>query len=104
MVAISDFSTFSQITYRGTGGLAMGGRTVGRTARRGSLPGWDHKARKASTYGNAISVLLANTLGLGLALLEGVLVLELGSHLGGVADDDVEAGDKARAEWISGDE
>jgi hypothetical protein len=35
------------------------------------------------TYRNAISILLADALGLGLALLERVLVLELGSHLGG---------------------
>jgi hypothetical protein len=34
--------------------------------------------------GNAVGVLLADALGLGLALLEGVLVLELGSHFGGV--------------------
>lgn len=32
------------------------------------------------TYRNAIVVLLANALRLGLALLKGVLVLELGSH------------------------
>ena len=32
------------------------------------------------TYGNAVCVFLANALGLGLALLKRVLVLELGSH------------------------
>jgi len=32
---------------------------------------------------NTVTVLLSNSLGLGLALLEGVLVLELASHLGG---------------------
>ena len=36
-----------------------------------------------TAYGNAVGVLLANTLSLSLALLEGVLVLELGSHFGG---------------------
>jgi len=36
-----------------------------------------------ATYRNTVSVLLSDALGLGLALLEGVLVLELGSHLGG---------------------
>jgi hypothetical protein len=35
------------------------------------------------TYGNAVVVLLANALGLGLALLERVLVLKLGSHICG---------------------
>ena len=35
------------------------------------------------TYGNAVVVLLANALSLGLALLERVLVLELGAHVGG---------------------
>jgi hypothetical protein len=35
------------------------------------------------TYGNAVVVLLANALRLGLALLERVLVLELGTHLVG---------------------
>lgn len=38
---------------------------------------------KLSTYRNAIRVLLANALGLSLALLEGVLVLELAAHVGG---------------------
>ena len=33
------------------------------------------------TYGNAISVLLSNPLGFCLALLEGVLVLEFGTHI-----------------------
>jgi hypothetical protein len=32
------------------------------------------------TYGDAVGVLLANALGFCLALLEGVLVLELGMH------------------------
>jgi hypothetical protein len=36
-----------------------------------------------ATYRNAVGVLLANALGLSLALLEGVLVLELGAHIGG---------------------
>ncbi len=35
------------------------------------------------TYGNAVSVLLSNAVGFGLAFLELVLVLELGSHAGG---------------------
>lgn len=37
----------------------------------------------SSTYGNAVGILLADALGLGLALLEGVLVLELATHDGG---------------------
>ena len=45
-----------------------------RNAKRGK-GGFD-------TYRNAVRVLLADALGLGLALLEGVLVLELGSHIG----------------------
>lgn len=35
------------------------------------------------TYRNPITVLLSDTLGLGLALLEDVLVLELAAHLDG---------------------
>lgn len=35
------------------------------------------------THWDTVKILLANTLGLSLALLEGVLVLELGSHFGG---------------------
>jgi hypothetical protein len=35
------------------------------------------------TYRDAITVLLTDALGLSLALLEGVLVLELASHLDG---------------------
>jgi hypothetical protein len=64
MVAISDFSTFSQITccYQPVVLVLTNCR---------------------QTYGNAVVVLLANALGLGLALLEGVLVLELGAHVGG---------------------
>ena len=38
---------------------------------------------KTGTHGNAIRVLLTNALGLSLALLEGVLVLELAAHSGG---------------------
>lgn len=34
----------------------------------------------SSTYGNAVGVLLSDAFGLGLALLEGVLVLELAAH------------------------
>lgn len=41
------------------------------------------KGCKNITYRNAVTVLLANPLGLGLALLEGMLVLELASHLDG---------------------
>ena len=37
-----------------------------------------------STYRNAISILLPDALGLGLALLKRVLVLELGAHVGGM--------------------
>ena len=33
-----------------------------------------------SAYGDAISIFLADALGFGFALLEGVLVLELGPH------------------------
>jgi hypothetical protein len=43
------------------------------------------KREGSSTYRNAVSVLLANALGLCLALLERVLVLELGAH---VVDED----------------
>ena len=35
-------------------------------------------------YGNAVGVLLTDTFGLSLTLLEGVLVLKLGSHFGGL--------------------
>lgn len=39
------------------------------------------RSMKLSTYRNTVRVLLANALGLGLALLKGVLVLELAAHL-----------------------
>lgn len=39
--------------------------------------------RGVDTHGNAIRVLLTDALGLSLALLEGVLVLELAAHSGG---------------------
>ncbi len=38
--------------------------------------------RRRGTYRNAIGVFLADALGLGLALLKGVLVLELAAHVG----------------------
>lgn len=37
---------------------------------------------KGETYRDAVRVLLPNTLGLSLALLKRMLVLELGAHLG----------------------
>jgi len=37
-----------------------------------------------ATYRNAVSIFLSNAVGFGFALLELVLVLELGSHVGGV--------------------
>ena len=39
------------------------------------------KSQMNRTYRDAIGVLLPNTLGLGLALLKGVLVLKLGTHI-----------------------
>jgi hypothetical protein len=39
------------------------------------------------TYWNAVGILLADALGFSLALLEGVLVLELGSHSDGSCVD-----------------
>jgi hypothetical protein len=68
MVAMSDFSTFSQMTWLML--AAVSGEEAGCCVRQ--------------TYGNAVVVLLANALSLGLALLERVLVLELGSHVYGV--------------------
>ena len=54
------------------------------------------------TYRNAVSVLLADALSLGLSLLEGVLVLELGSHI----DDGVVLGigrmNDYRFVWVNG--
>jgi hypothetical protein len=64
MVAMSDFSTFSQITW-----LLLAAVATCDCDRK--------------TYGNAVVVLLADALSLGLALLERVLVLELGTHVGG---------------------
>ena len=64
---MSDFSTFSQMTYEGV-------RSVPR-----SIP----TQHMEVTYRNAIGVFLANAFGFCLALLEGMLVLELGTHIGG---------------------
>jgi len=66
MVAMSDFSTFSQMTCQAVRSCLQSQRRAGET------------------YWDAVVVLLANALRLGLALLEGVLVLELGSHFAGV--------------------
>ena len=40
------------------------------------------RGSQGDAYRNAIRVLLTDTLGLGLALLEGVLVLKLAAHFG----------------------
>ena len=40
-------------------------------------------AQMEVTYRNTISIFLSNALSFGLALLEGMLVLELGSHIDG---------------------
>lgn len=50
------------------------GKTTTKRGREQSM--------KLSTYRNTVRVLLANALGLGLALLKGVLVLELAAHFG----------------------
>jgi hypothetical protein len=42
------------------------------------------RIRLGVTHWDAVGVLLPDALGLSLALLEGVLVLELGAHSGGV--------------------
>ena len=44
---------------------------------------------QGTTYRNAVGVLLANAFGLGLALLEGVLVLKLAAHFGGCEGDEL---------------
>lgn len=41
------------------------------------------KEMRRETYRNAVRILLPDALGLSLALLEGMLVLELGSHVCG---------------------
>jgi len=66
MVAMSDFSTFSQMTWM----------PVSDTDEASN--GW------RTTYRDAVSVFLSNAVGFGLALLQLVLVLELGSHVDGV--------------------
>ena len=65
MVAMSDFSTFSQMTCRRRRALAEFSQT-----------GED----RLRTYWDTVGVLLADPLSFGLALLKGVLVLEFGTH------------------------
>lgn len=50
-----------------------------RAASRAETQG-ERERRASYTYRNAVGVLLTDTLGLSLALLEGVFVLELGAH------------------------
>lgn len=50
-----------------------------RSAREGGAP--LHWREREITYRNAIGVLVADALGLGLALLKGMLVFELGTHV-----------------------
>jgi hypothetical protein len=72
MVAMSDFSTFSQMTC------------VSERCQRACSAVLMGDAAWIVTYRDAVGVLLPDALGLGLALLERVLVLELGAHVGGV--------------------
>lgn len=62
------------------GGGGGGGEYLGGRPRRFVV---EARMLWGVTYWDTVKVLLANTLGLSLALLEGVLVLELGSHFGG---------------------
>lgn len=81
MVAMSDFSTFSQMTYddepvsyrRGGEGKGEAGGAKGAWLTRRI----DHRG---GTHWDTVGVLLADALSLCLPLLEGVLVLELGAH------------------------
>ena len=102
MVAMSLFSTFSQMTWsgcqRGPTQVAVHDgrrRKWYRALRNGCAVAYSalrvdekqqqrQQARRCVTHGNAIGVLLTNTLGLGLALLKGVLVLELAPHIDGI--------------------
>lgn len=92
---MSLFSTFSQITWKKKRvsccslGNEGGGGGQAAAAPAASISGVAQAVRGRGedvvgrTYWDTVKILLANTLGLSLALLEGVLVLELGSHFGG---------------------
>jgi len=75
MVAISDFSTFSQITYLSGDKVRLADELREYAWRRLPL------GSRGGTYWNAIGVFLADALGLSLALLEGVLVLKLAEEV-----------------------
>jgi hypothetical protein len=66
IVAMSDFSTFSQMTWEYA--IRLAELTI------------DEWEASCATHRNAVGVFLADALCFCLALLEGVLVLELGSH------------------------
>jgi hypothetical protein len=65
MVAMSDFSTFSQMTW------------MKELVEQGMM----NKLSGNRTYGNAVSVFLTDSFRFSLSFLEGVLVLELGAHI-----------------------
>jgi hypothetical protein len=90
MVAMSDFSTFSQITW---GSYMLANETHGMASRHrgdrreeaqkvdpGSTTRVEGGRRPRRTHWDAIGVFLADTLCLSFALLEGMLVLKLRSH------------------------
>ena len=82
MVAISDFSTFSQITYVSIKHIvSLLGQRRWENSHHGSN---GLEKQRATTYGNAVSVFLADAFSFCLAFLEGMLVLKLGAHDGGV--------------------
>ncbi len=55
---------------------------MSKPRERGSETRERIKMKGEKTYRNAVGILLSDALGLSLSLLEGVLVLELGSHFG----------------------
>lgn len=63
------------------------GRVKQRHDRDDQARGGEGLQVAGTTYGNAVGVFLTDALGLSLALLEGMLVLELAAHDGGDDDD-----------------
>ena len=87
MVAMSDFSTFSQMTCWRSESSSSAFSDENAREMKERLEGVGKRrieVTKRKTHRNAVGVLLADALSFGLALLERMLILELGAHDGGL--------------------
>jgi uncharacterized protein YaiE (UPF0345 family) len=82
---MSDFSTFSQITWKqravNTNSAVESANETIRSCRRLDAESLETSFSRLMTYRDSVGVFLSDALSFSLALLERMLVLKLGTHL-----------------------